>query len=219
MFRVIHDVLSAKELAEVNAELKRASFRDGRESAKGTAKQIKSNEQLDANKHQALIKQVTSKIYQHNHFRGFSVVAELLPVLINRYSNGGHYGNHIDIARRGSIRADFSLTLFLSDPESYDGGELVVDTELGEQPFKLPAGSMLLYPANRLHRVNPVTRGERLAACSWVQSAIGDAEKRDIYVSLDILMSRLRQEKGPSPDVEQLSCAMNRLMHLWGRGS
>jgi len=218
MFRIIHEVLSSTEVEEVVSELKRASFRDGRETAIGNAKLVKSNGQLDQSKHKRLIQHVTEKVSANPFFKGYSVMQQLLPVLINRFGENDQYGSHIDLAYQNGMRSDLAFTLFLSDPASYDGGDLVVETELGEQAFKLPAGSMLLYPANRLHRVNMVTRGERFAAVSWIQSAIPDLEKRDLYIDLDLLLYRLREEKGVCPDTEQLVKVMNKLRHMWGRG-
>ncbi len=219
MFRVIHGVLTAAELADVVGELRVGRFNDGAASARGSARQVKHNEQLDPKQHQALISSVTRKIVGHSHFRGFAMPLDTHPVLINRFSVGMEYGNHIDVASVGGMRTDLSLTLFLSDPASYEGGELVVETEVGEQSFKLPAGSLLLYPANRMHRVNKVARGERLAAVSWAKSAIADTEKRDLCVDLDMALHRLCSRHGSCTETDQISKVINKLRHLWGRES
>lgn len=219
MFRIIHDVLTPSELADATGELRGGHFNDGARSARGSAKRVKHNEQLDPKQHQTLINGVTQKIMGHSHFRGFAMPLDLQPVLINRFSAGMAYGNHIDVASAGGMRADLSLTLFLSDPASYDGGELVIETEVGEQPFKLPAGSLLLYPANRMHRVNKVTRGQRLAAVSWAKSVIADTEKRDLCIDLDMALHQLYNKQGASAETDQISKVINKLRHLWGRES
>lgn len=219
MFRIIHEVLTAPELADVLGELKTGRFNDGAASARGSAKLVKHNEQLDPEHHKALISTITQKIRGHSHFRGFAMPLDTHPVLINRFSTGMEYGNHIDVAAVGGMRTDLSFTLFLSDPASYEGGELVIETEVGEQSFKLPAGALLLYPANRMHRVNRVTRGQRLAAVSWAKSAIADNEKRDLCVDLDMALHRLYSKHGASTETDQISKVINKLRHLWGRES
>ncbi|MCV6587680.1 MAG: Fe2+-dependent dioxygenase [Marinobacterium sp.] len=219
MFRIIHDVISGSELADIQGELKQAEFYDGAGSASGAARRVKNNQQLDLHQYETLIGRISDRVRAHDHVQGFAVPLEMMPVLINRFGEGMSYGNHVDISIQAGMRVDLSFTLFLSDPASYEGGELVVETELGEQSFKLPAGSLLLYPANRLHRVNEVTSGERFAAVSWIKSAIADTERRDIYIDLHIAMNQLVREHGYSPQTDQISKVMNKLRHFWGRES
>ena len=135
--------------------------------------------------------------------------------LFSRYQPGHAYGTHVDDALIGGVRTDVSFTLFLSDPVSYDGGELIIDTASGEESFKLPAGSLVTYPATSLHRVAPVTRGERLAAAGWVRSHLRDPAHRELLFDLETARRRLFEREGKTVEADLLAkCAAN-LMRLW----
>jgi PKHD-type hydroxylase len=125
------------------------------------------------------------------------------------------YGTHVDDALMGGMRTDISFTLFLSDPESYDGGELVTESHAGEQPFKLPAGSLVLYPSTTLHRVEPVTRGSRLAAVGWVRSLVRDPARRELLFDLDTARKALFDRDGKSPEFDLLSKCGANLLRMW----
>jgi PKHD-type hydroxylase len=145
----------------------------------------------------------------------------ILPPFFNRYEGGETYGLHVDGAVRtlpagnGYLRADLSATLFLSDPESYDGGELVVVDTYGTHEVKLPAGDLILYPASSLHSVQPVTRGLRLASFLWLQSMVRNDEQRNMLFELDQTIQRLRAQHGESPEALSLTNHYHNLLRLW----
>ena len=146
---------------------------------------------------------------------------KVVPPLFNRYSGGQSYGGHIDGAVRPvfgtphRVRTDLSATLFLSAPEDYDGGELVIEDRLGPRRIKLPAGDMVLYPGTSVHHVEPVTRGVRLAAFFWVQSMVRDEAKRDILFELDTALQQLGRDVPDHPSLVQIAGAYHNLLRLW----
>src|SRR2546427_4272987 len=163
---VIGDVLSAEEVNTVCATLMRARFTDGEESAGFAARLVKNNRQAEGSDRslETIRKLVAERILGNDVFRLAARPKALSALLFSRYENGMHYGSHVDDALIDGMRTDLSFTLFLSDPGSYDGGELAVETAAGEETFKPSAGALLAYPATSLHRVAAVTRGVRLAA-------------------------------------------------------
>jgi PKHD-type hydroxylase len=147
---------------------------------------------------------------------------KVYPPLFNRYAGGDTFGAHVDSAiriRRGSdfrIRSDLSATLFLADPESYDGGELVIEGQFGEQAVKLPAGYMILYPASSLHRVTPVTRGARIASFFWIQSMVRDDGARRILFDLDSAIQAIALDRGQGdPEIIRLTGVYHNLLRRW----
>ena len=145
----------------------------------------------------------------------------MFPPLFNRYSGGQAFGNHVDNAIRQvrgtnqRIRTDISATLFLSAPEEYDGGELVVEDAYRPHSVKLPAGHMVLYPATSLHRVTPVTRGARLASFFWVQSLVREDAERTLLFDMDMAIIRLRQQVGDNEAVVALTGVYHNLLRRW----
>jgi PKHD-type hydroxylase len=142
----------------------------------------------------------------------------VFPPLFNRYDVGMGFGNHIDNALRGErdpIRTDISATLFLSDPDEYDGGELVVEDLYGTHAVKLPAGSLVLYPSSSVHRVETVTRGSRVAAFFWIMSLVRDAGRRRLLLELDLSIQRLRRGHGELPELVDLSGVYHNLLREW----
>ena len=146
----------------------------------------------------------------------------IFPPLFNRYEGGGEFGVHVDnaIRQRGRdgvrIRSDLSATLFLSEPEDYDGGELLIEEMYGAQSVKLPAGDLVLYPSKSLHRVTPVTRGARVACFFWLQSLIRDDADRETLFRLDVAIQRVSAEKGPKDQaVLELTAVYHNLMRRW----
>jgi len=139
----------------------------------------------------------------------------ILGPLFSRYEPGHAYGAHVDDALMGGVRADVSFTLFLSAPDSYDGGELIIDSAAGEDAFKLAPGSILTYPSTTLHRVAPVTRGHRMAAVGWVRSYIRDPAHRELLFELETARRRLFEREGKTADGDLLAkCAAN-LLRMW----
>jgi len=165
----IDQAISPELLSRVKATLAETDFRDGRETAGWHARTVKQNEQADGRRPEiAELRQEVAKALQANPlFQMAARPRRMKPLMFSRYQEGMTYGNHVDDAimatPQGAMRTDLSFTLFINDPDSYEGGELLVDSTAGEQTYKLPAGALILYPSSTLHRVEPVTRGERLA--------------------------------------------------------
>jgi PKHD-type hydroxylase len=139
----------------------------------------------------------------------------LTPLLISKTADGGHYGTRVDSAIMGGLRTDVSFTLFLSAPESYEGGELVIETAAGSDGYKLPAGAVLVYPSTALHRVAPVTRGERYVAVGWAQSLVRDAAKRELLFDLETANRRLFDATGKTPEFDLYAKTAANLLRMW----
>lgn len=217
MILCIAQVLPPDLLADIVRRLEDARFVDGARTAGWHAKLVKANEQLspaDA-AHADLIRRINAAIEEHALFRIAARPKAVRPVMISRYTAGMEYGTHVDDAMMGGIRTDISFTLFLADPASYDGGELVMEGTGGEQAYKLDAGSMILYPSGALHRVEPVTRGARLAAVGWAQSLVRDPGKREILFDLDTARRAIFQQQGKTTEFDLISKSAANLMRLW----
>lgn len=213
----IANVLSANEATELCRALESVRFLDGRATAGYAAREVKDNRQADPLDRNAasLRESVSEKILASELFRLAARPKKLTPVVFSKYEPGRKYGNHVDDAIMGGMRADVSFTLFLSDPASYEGGELIIESTSGEDAIKLEAGSMIVYPSTTLHRVAQVTRGERLAAVGWVRSFIRDEAKRELLFDLDTARRRLFQREGKSEDYDLLSKSSANLLRMW----
>lgn len=216
MILTIANVLSEADVAAVRAGLANATFTDGAETAGWSAKLVKSNEQAsDSAEIEGLRALVEARLAEHSVFALATQLRTIVGPLFSRYRPGHAYGLHVDNALIDGLRTDVSFTLLLSDPASYDGGELVIDQSSGEEAFKLPAGSAVAYPATTLHRVAPVTRGERLAAAGWVRSHVRDPAQRELLFDLETARRRLFEREGKTAEADLLAkCAAN-LMRLW----
>lgn len=222
MLIIVPDVLQAKELADLNADLAAAKWQDGRATAGRQSAEVKVNTQLARD--DAVVKKWAPRIGEalgrSPRFLKAALPLHTLPPLFSRYEGGDHYGAHVDNAVRSAgalqVRTDLAVTLFLADPASYDGGALMVETRFGRQSVKLPAGGLVLYPASSLHGVEPVTRGSRLAAVFWVQSLIRDNTAREMLFDLDSVMQSLGAEVGLNdPRTLKLSGIYQNLLRLW----
>jgi PKHD-type hydroxylase len=217
----IGEVLGDEAVQRVRAELEQVEFRDGRETAGWHARTVKRNTQASGKDHRVarLRDEIGATLEHHALFTMATRPRRITPVLFSRYESGMEYGMHVDDAvmnsPRGAIRTDVSFTLFLTEPDSYDGGELVTDTAAGEQSWKLPAGSMVLYPSSTLHRVNPVTRGQRVAAVGWVQSQVRDPAQREVLFDLDTTRRRLFDEHGKTETFDAISRSLANLTRMW----
>lgn len=217
----IPEVLGGDEVAECRAALREAAWVDGRGTAGFLSAPVKHNAQLHWQDPVAvrLGGLVRARLEQNPMFLSAALPASILPPLFNRYAGGGHYGPHIDGALRlvdgtdRRIRTDLSITVMLSDPADYDGGELVVEDLLGGRAVKLPAGDAILYPANTIHQVAPVTRGERLAAFTWIQSAVRDDADRQLLFEFDAALQQLPPDDGAAR--LQLTNLYHRLLRRW----
>jgi len=224
MITVVPDVVTGDEVAQILVALAKAEFADGAGTAGWHAREVKKNQQLTHNMpgYEAPGRVVQAAIERNLLFQMAARPRFMMPVVFNRYAVGMTYGSHIDDpvmnsakVFSGRIRTDVAFTLFLSDPNSYAGGELVIDQGGAEQRVKLPAGGMVAYPAQTLHRVNPVTEGARIAAVGWVQSELRDPQQRQIVFDLDVVRRNVFQAEGKSRNFDLLSKTHANLLHLW----
>jgi PKHD-type hydroxylase len=216
MILAVSDVLSGADVAALRGGLAQASFAPGEESAGWSAQLVKSNLQAgDGPEIEAMRSLVCTRLLEHPVFALATRPKTIIGPAFARYQPGHAYGPHVDNALIGGARTDVSFTLFLSDPAGYNGGELVIDTPSGEEAFKLAPGSVVTYPATTLHRVTPVTRGERLAAAGWVRSYVRDPARRELLFDLETARRRLFEREGKTADADLLAkCAAN-LMRMW----
>lgn len=217
MLLCIAGVLSESEVRSAQAALAAAEFRDGRATAGWSAAKVKRN--LQATSGQAEVDELRRTL--EARILGHAVVAlaarpkRLTPLILSRYEAGMAYGAHVDDALMRGVRSDLSLTLFLADPESYEGGELVIESSAGEQAVKLAAGALVLYPSTALHRVEPVRGGVRLAAVGWIRSFVRDAARREILFDLDRARRRLFERHGKTEEVDLLHKTSANLLRMW----
>ncbi|KPQ37763.1 MAG: iron uptake factor PiuC [Phormidesmis priestleyi Ana] len=203
--------------SRLEAVEKAAEMVDGKLTAGWHAKAVKQNQQLDA-KHPIagqLVKQVRQQTLSHPLFQVAARPHSLHTIRFNRYSDGMSYGRHTDNALMNGHRTDLSFTLFLSDPDSYEGGELVVEGMDREQDYRLAAGAMLVYPSSSLHRVNPVVSGVRWAAVGWLQSQIRDHGRREILFELDTVRRSLFAQHGKTDEFDLVSKSLSNLLRQW----
>jgi len=213
---VIGNVLSAEEVATVRAALAQATFVDGRETAGFAARLVKNNRQAaSSRKLDGVRKLVSERITGNDVFRLAVRPKALTPIMFARYEKGMNYGSHVDDALMGGMRTDVSFTLFLAEPESYQGGELVIESASGEEPVKLAAGSLVAYPSTTQHHVAPVTRGQRLAAVGWARSYLRDAARRELLFDLDTARRSLFAREGKSAEFDLVSKSLANLLRMW----
>ncbi len=219
----IPDVLSSEQVAQMRAALEAADWTDGRETVGVQGARVKRNQQLPEasplRQKQGAI--VLSALAKHPLYHAATLPLRTLPPRFNRYEGGGHYGFHIDgavmaqPADTGQLRSDISCTLFLSEPDEYDGGELIVSDTYGEHEVKLPAGDMIIYPSSSLHRVAPVTRGARVASFFWVQSLVRDDSRRRLLFELDTSIQALTGSGADADALLQLTGVYHNLLRQW----
>lgn len=219
----IPDVLTAEQVTLMRAALATATWMDGRETVGAQGARVKRNQQLaDASPlRQQLGQIVLSALATHPLYHAATLPLRTLPPRFNRYQGGEQYGFHVDGSVMaaggdgGQLRSDISCTLFLEDPDAYDGGELIVSDTYGEHEVKLPAGDLIVYPSSSLHRVAPVTRGARLAAFFWVQSLVRDDSQRRLLFELDSSIQRLTSSGADAEAVLQLTGVYHNLLRQW----
>jgi PKHD-type hydroxylase len=214
---VIADILTPDDLAAVHDALAHTRFVDGRETAGFAARVVKDNRQADAKDRtlddaRAL---VAARIMANDLFRMAVRPKALTPLLFSRTENGMQYGVHIDDALMAGLRTDVAFTLFLDLPETYDGGELVIESAAGEDAIKLPAGSMIAYPATTLHRVAPVPRGQRHVVAGWARSFVRDAAQRELLFDLDTARRTIFARDGKSAEFDLISKSVANLLRMW----
>jgi PKHD-type hydroxylase len=226
MLICIPDVLSKNDVAEFRRIMDAAGWEDGRSTAGAQSALVKRNEQLppDSDVARALGNQIISALTSNPRFLSAAIPLHIFPPLFNRYvsSDGHHFGVHVDNAVRGDhltgmrIRTDLSVTLFLSEPEEYEGGELVIEDNYGSHEVKLPAGHLVLYPASSLHLVTPLRAGMRVASFFWLQSMIRDAHARSMIFDLDSAIQSLVERLGrDDPETVKLTGIYHNLIRYW----
>lgn len=216
------DVLDPEQLEHLRTALEAADWTDGRETVGPQGARVKRNRQLpDASPlREELGRRVLAALARHPLFHAAALPLRILPPRFNCYQGGGRYGMHVDgavmaLADGSQLRSDIACTLFLSTPDEYDGGELVVSDTYGEHEVKLPAGDAIVYPASSLHRVQPVTRGKRLAAFLWVQSLVRDDSQRRLLFELDASIRRLAATAADADALLQLTGVYHNLLRRW----
>ena len=215
-------VLTPDELRSARAILADADWLDGRATAGTQSARVKHNRQLPAQGEdsRALREIVLAALNRHAEFFSAALPKKILPPLFNRYAAPGeHYGAHVDgaVLHGGGlrVRADLSCTLFLADPEEYEGGDLVVSHVGGERRVRLPAGDAALYTSGSVHWVEPVTRGTRLASFFWVESLVRGESERRLLLELDNQVQALRERLGECPETVAVAGTYHNLLRLW----
>lgn len=223
MSLILQDVLSDEDVARVRAELAELSWISGKRTAGSAARGVKENLQADgaSPRVQELERFIVDALRRHPLFEVAARPARLSRLLISRYEPGMTYGAHTDDALMGrgedKLRTDLAFTIFLAEPSSYEGGELVVDSALGEQTVKLEAGDAILYSAGSIHYVAPVSSGVRFAAVGWVQSFVPDITQREILLDLSLARTRLAEAGAAREDVLRLDKSISNLLRMWAR--
>lgn len=223
MILTLPDILKPEQVTEARKILDEAEWVDGKVTAGYQSARTKNNLQVPEN-HPAAKKlgdMILAALGNAPQFLSSALPLKVFPPLFNRYQGGQSFGTHVDNAIRQvpgtphRVRTDLSATLFLTSPEEYDGGELIVETTYGVQSVKLPAGHMVLYPASSLHHVKPVTRGARTASFFWIQSMVRDDGQRTILYDLDLAIQRLGRDHPEHPSAVMLTGIYNNLLRQW----
>ncbi len=223
MLLQIPELLNKEQVAACRKLLETNNWIDGRITAGHQSARAKNNQQLpEDNEHAKNLGDTILAALENNPlFMSAALPLKVFPPLFNRYQHGQSFGNHVDNAIRQvpgtphRVRTDLAATLYFSDPDEYDGGELVVEDTFGVHSVKLPAGDMILYPASSLHHVRPVTRGDRLASFFWIQSMVRDDGERTILFDLDLAIQRLTSDAPDHPSVVELTSLYHNLLRRW----
>jgi PKHD-type hydroxylase len=223
MLLQIPNVLNAAQIMDMRGALETAEWSDGKATAGYLSSRVKDNVQVPENHPVArkLGAVILDALDGNSLFISAALPLKVVPPLFNRYSGGQSYGGHIDGAIRPvagtphRVRTDLSATLFLTAPEDYDGGELMVEDRSGARRVKLAAGDMVLYPGTSVHHVESVTRGARLAAFFWIQSMVREEAKRDILFELDTALQQLGRDAPGHTSLVQIAGCYHNLLRLW----
>ncbi len=221
LLKDIPGVLSREQVAKARMLMNRATFVDGRATGANLGRAVKQNQQLRIAGENAteLVELVQDALLDREEFTGAAFPCKL-HLNFNRYSDGMHYGRHNDAAVVGpsiadAVRTDVSFTVFLAEPSDYDGGEMVIQTDRGEEEVKLAAGDAIVYEGSTVHEVRPVTRGARLACFGWAQSFVRDPRQREILARFRHTRIDIVREHPESPHLDELGNIYNNLMRMW----
>lgn len=221
MIVCIADALSLEEVKKLRAEAALLPFVPGLETAGGRARRVKNNEQVSqkAEERKALHEIVVAALLRNKEFHRAALPKRVRPPLISRYRQGMAYGKHVDNALMGPKtareRSDVSITVFISDIDEYDGGELIIHGAFGMQEVKLPSGSVVVYPSSSLHEVAEVTRGERLVAVTWAQSYVRDERQREILAHLAQVKDKLNDTMPDAIETDLAHHTYTNLLRMW----
>lgn len=221
MLLQIPKVLSKDKLTVIQAILAKSQFIDGKLSAGMAAERVKNNEEIagDAREIQQLNNLVMGSLVQHPVYQSATLPIKIASPFYARYRPGMTYGDHVDDPvmgpPQGRYRSDVSTTVFLNEPDSYEGGELVIRTSFGDQRIKLPAGHAVVYPSSSLHHVAEVTQGERLVAVTWAQSMVRDAAKRELLYELNQARENLLKQRPEEDATKRVDVAYVNLIRMW----
>ncbi|QJR11075.1 PKHD-type hydroxylase [Usitatibacter rugosus] len=224
MLLQIPGLLTPEQVAHFRSRLDSSGWVDGNVTSGHQSAKAKYNEQIPEESPLAreLGETILIALSKNPLFMSAALPKQVFPPLFNRYREGMTFGSHVDAAMRGHkptavrIRTDISATLFLSPPSEYDGGELLVEDTYGVQRVKLEAGSLVLYPATSLHRVEPITRGARVASFFWIQSMVREDAQRALLFDLDMAIVRLSSERPDDPTLVSLTGVYHNLLRMWG---
>lgn len=219
----IEALLEAAELAALRQQLLAQGWVDGKVTAGVQSARVKANRQLPEDNPigRQLGELILRRLSDNALFMSAALPKRIYPPLFNRYGDGEAFGFHVDNAVRGikgvreRVRTDLSATLFLADPQSYDGGELVIRDTFGERRIKLPAGHLVLYPGSSLHRVEPVSRGERLASFFWIESLVREDSQRQMLLDMDVAIQRLTVQGADEQSLLELTGVYHNLLRRW----
>ena len=220
MSHIISNLLNVDQITTLRKWIAESAFESGDRTAGARARRVKDNLQMtrDAPHRKDIHDMISAALMGSTEFRRVAMPRSLRPTMISRYQPGMAYGPHVDDALMGKermTRSDLSFTIFVADPTDYDGGELTIMFATGEHEVKLPAGSMYLYPSSTIHRVQPVTRGERVAIVGWVESYVRDPAKREILYDIGRIKQLLNEQLPNAAETDLASKTHVNLMRMW----
>ncbi|AFJ03004.1 Iron-uptake factor PiuC [Methylophaga frappieri] len=215
MILQLSSCFSPTDLDVIQEVARETDFYHGEHTAGRAAKQVKQNQQADSVATKGMLSMVEQRLLKNDLFLQATRPAKFVRLMLSRYQSGMYYGNHVDEAVIDNQRTDISFTLFLSDSTDYQGGELVLADHSGDRAWKLPAGELVLYPSTYLHRVNPVTDGERLVIVGWLTSRIRDPIQREMLFDLELSLRGEFDANGKTEQYDRLSKVRNNLLRYW----
>jgi len=215
----IPELLNEAQVAKIKEIVAGENFVDGKLSAGMAAERVKENEELEQEpqRQQRLNRILMASVGHNPRFRSFALPNRMADFIVARYQPGMHYGDHVDdpIMGGGKFRTDVSMTIFLNEPDTYEGGELVIRTPFGDRKVKLAAGSAVVYPSSSVHHVADVTRGERLVALTWMQSFVRNAAQRELLFELDQAREHLLRSEPDSEHAKAVDRSYANLLRMW----